>query len=488
MDSIANLALRVRPLISVRPWKTSLRLPAGIAVLAVLTFGIYYPALQARRVADDFILVGQVSFPDAIAYFGKTFGFGRNEYRPLTALSYAVDRSLWNSNPEGYHLTNLALHAASAGLLFLFLQALTTDFPLALLAGCLFVIHPINASQRVVWISARDGNVCAVFLLGALWLFALARKQNRRALHAIAVGLAACALLSYEGAVILPALIFLVELIFFASGPLRARVGSSFRRTEFFWILTVAYLLSWATIFSGKAGGYDLSLRPFTILKNYAQLISAFFFTRELWVLTLGCIVLLGLYYRMPSSWRKVAVFGVLVILIAFIPYCFTNGFADRFGYISAVGMSVLLAISILAGLRKTSRPQQVLVACGAVLLCTYYVVKDQKILSAWTTAGEIAARIPQAARALCPNPTAGTVFVFIGVPRGMPGMRGQVPIFQSGLGDAIQQEYPVKVFVRQYDVPLTTLPEQARHGAVFFEYRGGKHPLREIESLPSDG
>lgn len=465
-----------------------MRLPAGIAVLAALTLGIYYPALQARRVADDFMLVGQVSFTDAAAYFGKTFGFGRNEYRPLTALSYAVDRALWNSNAEGYHFTNLALHAASAGLLLLFLEALTTDFALALLAGILFVIHPINVTQRVTWISARDGNVCAIFLAGTLWLYTVARKQNSRVLHAIAIGAAACALLSYEGAVILPALIFFLELIFFASGPPRAQVGSSFRKTVFFWILTVAYLFSWATIFSGKTGGYDLSFRPFIILKNYAQLISVLFCTGKLWVFILSCIVLLGSYYRMPGSWRIVALFGVLVILIAFIPYCFTTVYADRFGYISTLGMSILLGISILAGLRKRKRLQQAIVACAAVLLCAYCVVKDQKILSAWTTAGEIAARIPQTARALYPNPTAGTVFVFIGVPRGMPGMRGQVPIFQSGLGDAIQQEYPVKIFVRQYDVPLASLPQQARRGAVIFQYRGGKDPLLELASLPSGG
>ena len=488
MHSIANLALQARPLSSARPWKTSTRLPAGIAVLAALTVGVYYPALHAQRVADDFMLVGQVSFPDAAAYFGKTFGFGRNEYRPLTALSYAVDRVLWNSNAEGYHFTNLALHAASAGLLFLFLEALTADVPFALLAGSLFVIHPINATQRVTWISARDGNVCAIFLAGALWLYTVARKQNSRVLHAIAIGAAACALLSYEGAVILPALVFLVELIFFASGPLRARLCSSFRKTAFFWVLTMTYLFSWATVFSGKTGGYDLSFRPFIILKNYVQLISALFCARKLWVFILSCSVLLGSYYRMPGSGRKVALFGVLVILIAFIPYCFTSVYADRFGYVSALGMSILLGISILAGLRKRRRLQQALFACGAVLLCAYCVVKNQNILAAWTTAGEIAARIPQATRALYPNPTEGAVFVFIGIPRGMPGMRGQVPIFQSGLSDAIQQEYPVKIFVRQYDVLPTTLPEEARRGVVIFEYRGGKHPLREVKSLPSGG
>src|SRR6185437_3841618 len=190
MESTANLALDARLLNFTGLRKRLLDLAAGIVALIALTFAVYYPALRTGPVADDFSLVGKVSFAEGITYFGKSFGFGRNEYRPLTALSYAVDRALWQNNPEGYHLTNLSLHAAAAALLFLFLHALTGDFSLCLLAGTLFVIHPINSS-RIVWIAARDGNICAVFLLAALYLFVLSRQRNRLALHITAVGLAA---------------------------------------------------------------------------------------------------------------------------------------------------------------------------------------------------------------------------------------------------------------------------------------------------------
>ena len=66
------------------------RLVAGLAALIALTFVIYYPALHSQLVADDFTLVGNVDWHDAGKYFKKTFGLGRNEYRPLTAASYVL--------------------------------------------------------------------------------------------------------------------------------------------------------------------------------------------------------------------------------------------------------------------------------------------------------------------------------------------------------------------------------------------------------------
>jgi hypothetical protein len=471
----AKLAERVSHLAN-----RTMRLLAGIALLIALTFGLYYPALHAQLVADDFSLVGQLSFPDAIAYFGKTFGFGRNEYRPVTALSYAVDRALWDSDAQGYHLTNLLLHAMAAVLLFLFLKRLTANFPLALLAGCLFVIGPINSS-RIIWISARDGSICAVFSLGALWLFVFSRQQNTRTLHGIAVGLCACALLAYEGAVILPILLFAVELIFFTSGSLRLRLVSSVRATVSFWILLAGYLAFWWIMFSGSIGGYDLSLRPVAILENYARLLSTLFYGGKHVAFGLAYVALLVSSYRILRAQRLLTAIAIVVILIAFLPYCFMNGFAYRFGYFSALGISILLAVCIVGSIRGTGRWRHAIGICAGVLFCAYYAVQDRNILSDWTTAGEIAARIPQSLRELHPNLPERAVLVFTGIPR----VQGKASVFPTGLDAAIQNEYPVKVLVQQYDLLPADLPERASGGAFIFAYRGGRDPLREIRPVP---
>lgn len=85
-------------------------------------------------------------------------------WQPLSWLSYALDHAAWGLNPLGFRLTNLLLHAATAGLLTLTLETLLAagapDAPprrrrLAAAAGALlWALHPLRA-EAVCWITER---------------------------------------------------------------------------------------------------------------------------------------------------------------------------------------------------------------------------------------------------------------------------------------------------------------------------------------------
>ena len=45
-------------------------------------------------------------------------------YRPVPLASFALDWSLWKGRPVGFHLTNILLHAAVTGLVFLLLATI----------------------------------------------------------------------------------------------------------------------------------------------------------------------------------------------------------------------------------------------------------------------------------------------------------------------------------------------------------------------------
>jgi len=188
-------------------------------------------------------------------------------------------------------------------------------------------------------------------------------------------------------------------------------------------------------------------------------------------------VVLLSLCYRKLLAYWRWAAFGILVVLIAFLPYCFTHGFAFRFGYISALGISTFLATCLLAGFRSVPRLRPAVFACIGILLGAYFIQTDRQILLHWKEAGQIAARIPHAVRELCPNLSDGAVLVLVGVPR----TYWDVPVFPTGLADAIQREYPVSISVQQYDLPLADLPQHAHHGTVVLLYRGGERPLQRL-------
>ncbi|MBI2821324.1 MAG: tetratricopeptide repeat protein [Acidobacteria bacterium] len=132
--------------------------------------------------------------------------FGRQGYRPVRTLTYALNYWLFGPHPFYFHLTNVLLHAANGVLVFLLLQTLFS--PGAALAGAaLFICHPAQTAA-VAYVSGRKDVLAAGFLVAGLLCFASFRNTRKR--HALlgAVGLFALALFSKEVAVIFPALLF----------------------------------------------------------------------------------------------------------------------------------------------------------------------------------------------------------------------------------------------------------------------------------------
>ena len=110
------------------------------------------------------------SLTSVFTSFGEPF-FGPlrpNEmYRPVVNASLAIDWFLSGSTPGAvgltwFHFVNLLLHAANAGLAFLFLANLTgRSVGAPLLAACLFAVHPL-AVEPTAWLVGRC-DLLAVF-------------------------------------------------------------------------------------------------------------------------------------------------------------------------------------------------------------------------------------------------------------------------------------------------------------------------------------
>jgi hypothetical protein len=444
-------------------------LACTLGVVAV-TLSVCYPALEAGMVSDDFTLVGRLGFSEAARFFTDTFGFGRNEYRPITAMSYAVDKWLWSDAPHGYHLTNLLLHASTAVLLLANVHALTGNLALATLAAGIFVIHPVNHS-RVAWISARDASVCAVFLLAALRMH-LSAVRNRRKLYRVhALLLAAGSLLAYEGAVILPALFFAVEFLFVCSESLRARAIAAARVALPYLAITAVYVGLWQLTFAGELGAYDLARSPLGALENYGRLVYTLFYGHRRVAFAIAYTVVLAFGWRsLWTRYRSASGLGAAIVLISFAPYCVINGFAPRFGYLSALGFALILAACVVGSWRDLGKARWAVAAC-TVLLCGFYMVEMRKLLFEWTAAGRLAAAIQDKVRSHYPTLPEGAVLRF----RNVPKMYRRAMVFPTGLEVAIQRLYDVPVLVRDYDAANAA----SQPGAYLLEYVGGEDVLR---------
>ena len=191
----------------------SLRWMAALAALAAAL--PYLNTLSNGFVWDDRPLIVQnhlIRNPSAIPRLFTSDFFGHVDeevrygyYRPLVSLSYMADFRLWGTNPFGYHLTNILLHAMNTLLVFLLVLLL---FPrrrgTALAAAILFAVHPVHA-ESVAWIAGRTDLIATLFMLAALLALGRHAPETRRVPLAVSLALFACALLAKETAVVFPA-------------------------------------------------------------------------------------------------------------------------------------------------------------------------------------------------------------------------------------------------------------------------------------------
>jgi len=87
----------------------------------------------------------------ALRFFGEPEGL---YHRPLVFLSFGVENSLWPAWAVGFHLTNLALHALNAVLLFTVARRSGVEALIAFGAAAFFAVHPLQ-SEAVAYVSGR---------------------------------------------------------------------------------------------------------------------------------------------------------------------------------------------------------------------------------------------------------------------------------------------------------------------------------------------
>ena len=95
-------------------------------------------------------------------------------FRPVTFGTFAINWALSGAHPFGFHLVNLALHAAVTCLLYLLLRTILEPASpqgknVAFVAALLFAVHPIH-TEAVTSIVGRSELLAAGFLLAACLL------------------------------------------------------------------------------------------------------------------------------------------------------------------------------------------------------------------------------------------------------------------------------------------------------------------------------
>jgi protein O-mannosyl-transferase len=379
-----------------------------------------------------------------------------NYWAPLTWLSLAVDYAVWGLDPAGYHLTNILLHALNAGLFFLLsgnlLRAYVKArgpgraagaFPgeenvvaCAALAALLFSLHPLRV-ESVVWAAERKDVLFLFFGLAAIIAYvwyvrneaAQAGPQHGPAaflsspVYWLAVALFALSLLSKSMLVTLPLALLILDWF-----PLRRLTAPGAARgvlLEKVPLFVLSGIVSVITALSQRPVMVALEQSDMTsrVLIAVRSLISYLGLT--LWPAGLGpfylrpmTVSLLDAEYALPlvgfllvSAACAALVKRQPVFLAVWLFYLVTLlpvlgvakvgpvSVADRFTYVSALPVSLLIALGIVRARERYARSRAIdsaFFAAVAGLLLASSVMTVRQIsfwkddVTIWTRAIEL--------------------------------------------------------------------------------------------------
>jgi tetratricopeptide (TPR) repeat protein len=129
-------------------------------------------------------------------------------YRPLLAVWFLINKTLFGLDPHWFHLTTVMAHVLATALAFLIARKLLLDAGGALLAAAVFGLHPIQV-ESVSWISAVNDPLAAVFCFTSFLACKKARSTEQRAAlwWVLSGAFFLLALLMKEVSAVLPAIV-----------------------------------------------------------------------------------------------------------------------------------------------------------------------------------------------------------------------------------------------------------------------------------------
>lgn len=358
-----------------------------LGVIIILVAGVYASTLTHGFVWDDTFIIANNPLLEKLSNIPKfflsedTIEESTGYYRPVTYISFALERAVWGIDPAGYHVSNLLLHIVVVLLLYAVTAALFKKERLAFVTALVFALHPVAGETVNFLAGGRNTLLSACFALLSL-LFYIKKKQIP-ALASFTV-----AIFSKEFALLLPVVFLLYDCRI-----KRERIRFS---GYFLYLIPIACYLTFRSVavqkanFLAEIGISNIMTAPYLVARYALNML----FPAQLKVLYavqpdmfsgIACsvvvVVMLAVIY-MVRKYDELLFSGCwflvfLLPVINIIPLHTTSLMADRYAYFSLMGFSLCLAFLIC---RLNGRA----VTVGIATLCTLYAGIDVSRNSTW--------------------------------------------------------------------------------------------------------
>lgn len=333
-------------------------------------------------------------------------------YRPLVALSFALNYRLNDGNPAPFHAVNIALHAACGLVLYWFLCLTFGDSLFSFFASLLFTLHPVQ-TEAVSWISGRGNPMFLLFLLLAMICYRKWSTTARGSYYILSLVFAVLSLLAKEMAVVLPVLLVVYD--FFVNRPLSGAWKRRLLAVLPFFAFSLLYVATRHLVLGvtqqiGYWGGSPWTAF-LTMTKGVVYYLRLMFVPRPLMVeymmplayslfqttVMLSILIILSIAGVWVVSCRRepLIAFGIAWFFASLIPVSNVVPLQaiinERFLYLPSIGFAVILAFPLLMRQSLSRRAAgAALAALSTIALCYGLLTFDRNrdwrdSLSLWT-------------------------------------------------------------------------------------------------------
>jgi tetratricopeptide (TPR) repeat protein len=332
----------------------------SICLILTVTFISLSPSLENDFVNwddDSYVtenpLIMELSWNSIKEIFSQ---YLMGHYHPLTLLSYALEFHFFKLNPLAYHVTNLILHLMNALLVFLMILMLKGGILTSLVVSLLFGIHPLHV-ESVIWISQRKDVLYTFFFLGSLVAYLHYSKTKTVKAYLLSFLLFVLSLLSKSMAVSLPVIMVLCDFLLQQKFDRKCLI----EKMPFF---ITAFIFGMIALSALGLSQPDDPKPPFSLINTMLVMSEALvFYVSKLilpanlssfypyikgeapWASVSLLIILgflmVGVFFIITGKYRKI-IFGLLFFLTVLLPILPLRVVADRYTYVSSIGVFFL--------------------------------------------------------------------------------------------------------------------------------------------------
>jgi tetratricopeptide (TPR) repeat protein len=328
-------------------------------------------------------------------------------WNPLVWLSFMLDYQFYGLNAGGYHITNLILHILSSLLLFWLFCRMTGEIWPSAFVAAFFALHPLHV-ESVAWIAERKDVLSAFFWMLTLCLYVYYTEKPALKRYLLVVFAFVLALMSKPMVVTLPVVMILLDywpLNRFESqkGKTNLMLWQLKEKIPFFVLSAVIVIF---TFFNPHKP--DTSLQAFPLSSRLANAPIAFviYLEKTFWPHDLAAFYPFS--NQIPAwqvIWASLTTFLIttaVILMAKRLPYLFMGwmwfaitiapvigiiqislmtpySMADRYHYLTSIGIAVMLAWGISTLFKAEELRKKILFPTAIAILVVLAILTWQQ-------------------------------------------------------------------------------------------------------------